>query len=33
MNMWNKRFQTEQYVYGTEPNKFLAVMQRKLNLR
>ncbi|PAE07598.1 SAM-dependent methyltransferase [Terribacillus saccharophilus] len=32
MNMWNMRFQNEQYVYGTEPNKFLADMQRKLNL-
>ena len=32
MNMWNTRFQNEQYVYGTEPNEFLAVIQRKLNL-
>ncbi|SDC57877.1 Tellurite resistance protein TehB [Terribacillus halophilus] len=32
MNMWNKRFLNEQYVYGTEPNEFLAAMQRKLNV-
>ncbi|GAE33186.1 class I SAM-dependent methyltransferase [Halalkalibacter akibai] len=32
MNPWNTRFQNENYVYGTEPNVFLAEMQRKLPL-
>lgn len=32
MNFWHKRFQDENYVYGTEPNAFLADSQRKLQL-
>ncbi|MFB5282941.1 SAM-dependent methyltransferase [Peribacillus sp. Hz7] len=32
MNPWNTRFENENYVYGTEPNAFLADMQLKLNL-
>ncbi|WP_065409309.1 class I SAM-dependent methyltransferase [Pseudobacillus wudalianchiensis] len=32
MNTWNDRFQHEKYVYGTEPNVFLAEMQKKLQL-
>lgn len=32
MNPWHTRFQNEQYVYGTEPNVFLAEMQKKLEL-
>ncbi|MCM3716600.1 methyltransferase domain-containing protein [Alkalihalobacillus oceani] len=32
MNPWNTRFQNKNYVYGTEPNVFLAEMQRKLSL-
>src|SRR5699024_899814 len=29
---WHKRFQTENYVYGKEPNAFLAEFQRKMNV-
>ncbi|WP_423801768.1 class I SAM-dependent methyltransferase [Neobacillus sp. SAB-20_R2A] len=32
MNQWNTRFQAENYVYGKEPNIFLAEMQKKLQL-
>ncbi|KAB8128987.1 methyltransferase domain-containing protein [Gracilibacillus oryzae] len=32
MNQWNERFSQEQYVYGTEPNEFLAGVQHKLKL-
>lgn len=32
MNHWNNRFQTENYVYGTEPNVFLSEMHKKLQL-
>lgn len=32
MNSWNERFKAENYVYGTEPNEFLASMQKKLRL-
>lgn len=32
MNPWNKRFQGEEYVYGTEPNAFVVDMQRRLSL-
>ena len=32
VNMWNERFQNEKYVYGTEPNVFLADTQKKLQL-
>ena len=32
MNHWNSRFQNENYVYGTEPNVFLAETQKKLQL-
>ena len=28
--MWNKRFSSEEYVYGTEPNKFFAEQISKL---
>lgn len=31
-NHWNNRFQTENYVYGTEPNVFISEMQEKLQL-
>ncbi|WP_071394905.1 class I SAM-dependent methyltransferase [Bacillus tuaregi] len=31
-NPWNKRFSAENYVYGTEPNVFLAEYQNKLQL-
>lgn len=30
MNHWNTRFQTENYVYGKEPNAFLKEFQKKL---
>lgn len=30
MNHWNTRFQTENYVYGKEPNVFLAEFQNKI---
>ncbi|PAE40871.1 SAM-dependent methyltransferase [Bacillus sp. 7884-1] len=32
MNQWNIRFQDEEYVYGSEPNVFLADIQKKLQL-
>jgi hypothetical protein len=32
MNQWNIRFQDEDYVYGSEPNVFLADIQKKLQL-
>ncbi|MDI2589422.1 methyltransferase domain-containing protein [Psychrobacillus sp. NEAU-3TGS] len=32
MNHWNARFQTEDYVYGKEPNVFLKEFQHKLNV-
>lgn len=32
MNHWNKRFQDEKYIYGTEPNEFLAEAHIKLKL-
>lgn len=32
MNPWNARFENENYVYGTKPNVFLEVIQKKLQL-
>lgn len=32
MNPWHTRFQNEEYVYGTEPNVFLAEIQKKLEV-
>lgn len=32
MNSWNDRFKNENYVYGTNPNVFLADIHKKLNL-
>lgn len=32
MNPWNTRFQAEHYVYGTDPNVFLAETQKKLKV-
>ncbi|MGO4886290.1 class I SAM-dependent methyltransferase [Anaerobacillus sp. MEB173] len=32
MNFWHTRFQDEKYIYGTEPNVFLADIQKKLGL-
>lgn len=32
MNSWNDRFKNENYVYGTNPNLFLADIHKKLNL-
>lgn len=32
MNHWDKRFQEEKYIYGTEPNEFLAEAHIKLQL-
>lgn len=32
MNQWNKRFQNENYVFGTEPNAFLLEIQKRLQL-
>lgn len=32
MNSWNDRFKNEKYVYGTNPNVFLADVHKKLNL-
>ena len=29
--IWDQRFATEDYVYGTEPNEFLADASRGLN--
>lgn len=32
MNHWNIRFQTEDYVYGKEPNAFLKEFQKKIKV-
>lgn len=32
MNQWHIRFQTENYVYGTKPNVFLAEFQKKIKI-
>ncbi|MCL6571323.1 MAG: methyltransferase domain-containing protein [Bacillus sp. (in: Bacteria)] len=32
MNNWNTRFQADNYVYGKDPNVFLAEIQKKLHL-
>ncbi|PAV28714.1 SAM-dependent methyltransferase [Virgibacillus profundi] len=32
MNKWNTRFQTENYVYGKEPNAFLEEFHKKMNI-
>jgi 2-polyprenyl-3-methyl-5-hydroxy-6-metoxy-1,4-benzoquinol methylase len=32
MNTWDQRFQEEKYVYGTEPNVFIADMHKRLRL-
>ncbi|WP_121614525.1 class I SAM-dependent methyltransferase [Mesobacillus foraminis] len=32
MNSWNARFQSQNYVYGTAPNVFLAEFQKKIDL-
>ncbi|RAZ68302.1 class I SAM-dependent methyltransferase [Planococcus maitriensis] len=32
MATWHERFQTTEYVYGTEPNEFIEMMQNKLRL-
>ncbi|MGG3891529.1 class I SAM-dependent methyltransferase [Metabacillus fastidiosus] len=32
MNQWDTRFQNETFVYGTEPNIFLAEIQKNLQL-
>ncbi|KKB41692.1 class I SAM-dependent methyltransferase [Bacillus thermotolerans] len=32
MNMWHERFRNENYVYGTEPNEFIAETHKKLHL-
>ncbi|KOR88885.1 class I SAM-dependent methyltransferase [Paenibacillus solani] len=32
MNSWNERFRREDYVYGTNPNVFIADMHKKLKL-
>lgn len=32
MNHWNERFQTENYVYGREPNAFLTEFQKKIKV-
>jgi len=32
MNHWNTRFQSEQYVYGREPNVFLTEFQKKIKV-
>ena len=32
MNPWNERFQGEDYVFGTEPNVFIADMHKRLAL-
>ncbi|WP_102346685.1 SAM-dependent methyltransferase [Bacillus sp. Marseille-P3661] len=33
MNPWHQLFQDKNYVYGTDPNVFLAEMQKKLQLK
>lgn len=32
MNHWHKRFQTDHYVYGKEPNVFLTEFQKKVKV-
>jgi cyclopropane fatty-acyl-phospholipid synthase-like methyltransferase len=32
MNQWNERFKSEDYIYGTQPNVFIADMHKKLQL-
>ena len=32
VNHWHKRFQADNYVYGKEPNEFLAAMHKQLNI-
>ncbi|OZM56925.1 SAM-dependent methyltransferase [Lottiidibacillus patelloidae] len=32
MNHWHERFKDENYIYGTEPNVFIADMHKKLQL-
>ena len=32
MSQWNTRFQTENYVYGKEPNVFLTEIQKKIEI-
>lgn len=32
MNHWNKRFQSENYVYGKEPNVFLTEFHKKIKV-
>lgn len=32
MSQWNTRFQTENYVYGKEPNAFLTEFQKKIEI-
>ena len=32
MSQWNIRFQTENYVYGKEPNAFLTEFQKKIEI-
>lgn len=32
VNHWNTRFQTENYVYGREPNAFFAEFQKKIKI-
>ena len=32
MNHWNTRFQTDNYIYGKEPNTFLTELQKKINI-
>ncbi len=32
MNQWDIRFETDQFVYGKEPNAFLKDFQVKLSL-
>ncbi|TFE01623.1 class I SAM-dependent methyltransferase [Jeotgalibacillus salarius] len=33
MNPWDRRFQSETYIYGKEPNEFIVQAQSKLNLK
>jgi 2-polyprenyl-3-methyl-5-hydroxy-6-metoxy-1,4-benzoquinol methylase len=32
MNHWNERFKSEDYIYGTQPNVFIADIHKKLQL-
>lgn len=32
MNHWNQRFQSENYIYGKEPNVFLTEFHKKINV-